>query len=191
MGTTARRRAGALVLLALIPLAGCSSSEREATPAPSSSSSRHSEPSVAVAPVDPHASAKASVLAAYYAFWRVATSAEAHPRRRHPELAKFATDKALAAEQATLVLYRQQGIVGQGTPRLSPRVVAVATAGPQPSAAISDCLDLTAVDAVYRSTGKSAIAPGQSRRHTATAKATMYDGRWMIRELVANRKQPC
>jgi hypothetical protein len=129
------------------------------------------------------------VLAAYRGFWRAATAAEARPGRRHPQLARYATDKALAAEQATIVLYRQQGIIGRGEAKLSPEVVSISLASAQ--AVIRDCLDLTDVEAVYRSTGKSAIAAGQSRRHVATAKAAVYDGRWLLTELVADRTRPC
>lgn len=187
MGIALRRQAAVAILLALLVISGCTDARPDdAIPRTPSSSAAPTTPSPTV---DPHAAAKAEVLAAYRGFWRAATDAEARPNRKHPQLTRYATDEALAAEQATIVLYRQQGIVGRGEPRLSPEVVAL---NQQPgSAVIADCLDLTGVDAVYRSTGESAIAPGQSRRHRATATAVRRDGRWVIRELTADRKQPC
>ena len=186
MDAALRRRAAAVILVALLAITGCTDARPDTaetnsptTPAPSTTSPTP----------DPEASAEADVLAAYRGFWAAATWAEAHPNRRHPALSKYATDKALAAEQATLVLYRQQGIVGRGEPKLNPEVVAISP-GPG-TAVIRDCLDLTAVDAVYRETGESAIAPDQSRRHVATAKAAVYNGRWVIKEMVADRKRPC
>lgn len=185
MRVSASRTAAAL-LLALMTVGGCNDARPDS--APTTPATTPESTSSTPAP-DPQASAKAEVLAAYRGFWTAATAAEARPNRTHPQLAKYATDEALAAEQATIVLYRQQGIVGRGEPKLRPVVVALNL---QPgSATITDCLDLTGVDAVYRSTGESAIAPKQSRRHRATATAVRRDGRWVIRELVADRKQPC
>ena len=189
MGATTCRRAAAAVALALFAIAGCTDARPDAASPTSSSQTPSPTPTSSSATPDPHASAMAQVLAAYRGFWRAATAAEARPGERHPQLAEFATDKALAAEQATIVLYRQQGIVGRGEPKLNPEVVSVSLVSEQ--AVIRDCLDLTDVEAVYRSTGKSAIAAGQSRRHVATAKAAVYDGRWVITELIADRKRPC
>jgi hypothetical protein len=187
MATPLPRRAAAAVLLALLTITGCTDARSDTAP----TTSPRTTPAPPSSSPPPDAAAKAEALAAYRGFWAAASAAEAHPNRRHPLLSKFATDKALAAEQATLVLYRQQGIVGRGKPKLSPQIVAINLGGPQPSADITDCLDLTGVDAVYRSSGKSAIAPNQSRRHKATATAVLSGGRWVIQELIADRKQTC
>jgi hypothetical protein len=188
MGAATRRRAAVAVALALIAVAGCTDGSPNSQRPPSSHTSS-SPPTVSSSAPDPRASAMAEALAAYRGFWQAATEAEARPGRRHPQLARYATDKALAAEQATIVLYRQQGIVGRGEPKLSPEVVSISLAPGQ--ALIRDCLDLTDVDAVYRNTGKSAIASGQSRRHIATAKAAIYNGRWVVTELIADRTRSC
>ena len=183
-----RRRAAALTVVALLAIAGCTDARPDTaatnsptTPAPSPTS---------LTP-DPEASAEAEVLAAYRGFWAAATWAEAHPNRRHPALSKYAADKALAAEQATIVLYRQQGIVSRGAPKLEPTIVAIAINRDPATALIRDCVDVTNVRASYRSTGKSALAPSKSFRHVATARATTFNGHWMIREISTDRKQPC
>ncbi len=193
MATVVPRRAATAIVVIFLAIPGCTGGRpdhaaprtTQATESPASASPR----TTSSATSDPQAAAKAQVLDAYRGFWKAATAAEAHPGRRHPELAKYATDKALAAEQATIVLYRQQGIVGRGEPKLNPEVLGISLGTGK--AVIRDCLDLSGVDAVYRSTGESAIPPDQSRRHVATAKAALYNGRWLVTELVADRKQPC
>ena len=186
MRSRTAHRVTAALLLALATVVACSDDQPTADPSRSPTT-----PPPASSSIDPQATVKARVLAAYRGFWAAATFAESHPNRRHPQLAKFATDKALAQEQATIVLYRQQGIVGRGKPKLNPEVVSLALGGSRSTALIRDCVDLTDVDALYRSTGKSAIAPNQSRRHPATAKAVEQDGHWLVSELAADRNRPC
>lgn len=193
MGDMLTGRATTAILVVLVAIGGCSHAGPESA-VPTTTQTTESAGSATTratssATSDPQAAAEARVLDAYRGFWKAATAAEARPARRHPELAKYATDKALAAEQATIVLYRQQGIVGRGKPKLNPQVVAISLE--TGTADIRDCLDLTGVDAVYRNTGESAIPPDQSRRHVATAKAALHNGRWLITELVADREQPC
>ena len=188
MGAWTCRRAVAAVLLALTAIAGCTDARPDTAP---SSPSTSSTPMSSSATSDPQASAKAEVLKAYLAFWSAATDARAHPNRQHPRLAKYATDKALAAEQATIVLYRQQGIVSRGAPKLEPRIVALDMNSDPRTAQIRDCVDVSDVRAVYRSSGESALAPTKSFRHVATATATTVSGRWVIREIATDRKRPC
>lgn len=188
MGAGLRGRAASAMVLALVTLAGCTDARPNTsqTSPPNTPTSTPSSPSP-----DPQASATAEVLAAYLGFWEAATEARAHPNRRHPRLAKYAIDKALAAEQATIVLYRQQGIVGRGEPKLNPKVIALATNRDPATALIRDCVDVSNVEAFYRDSGQSALAPSKTFRHIATAKATIFDGRWVIREITTDRKQPC
>lgn len=188
MGAIARRRTAAALLLALVAVGGCTDARRET--APTTPAATPESTSFSPTP-DPQASTKAEVLAAYRGFWTAATEARAHPNRRHPELAKYATDKALAAEQATIVLYRQQGIVARGEPKLDPKVVAIAMNRDPPTVLIRDCVDVGDVRATYRSSGESALAPSKSFRHMATANATIVSDRWVIREITTDRKQPC
>jgi hypothetical protein len=49
------------------------------------------------------------------------TSALADPGRAHPELEKYAKDKALSGIYQTLYFYEKNGIVGRGQPRIAPR----------------------------------------------------------------------
>ena len=83
MDAALRRRAAAVILVALLAITGCTDARPDTaetnpptTPAPSATSPTP----------DPEASAEAEVLAAYRGFWAAATWAEAHPNRRHPAL---------------------------------------------------------------------------------------------------------
>jgi hypothetical protein len=188
MATPLPRRAAAAVLLALITFTGCTDARSDTTPTttPAPTTSEPSSPTP-----DPAAAAKAEVLAAYRNFWAASTEARAHPNRRHPDLAKYAIDKALAAEQATIVLYRQQGIVERGKPILTPLVDRVDLNQDPATAQVNDCVDVSNVQAVYRSTGKSALAPSKSFRHVSTATATLFFGHWVIREITTDRNSTC
>ncbi len=190
MTTRHRYRAAAVLLLALAAGAACSDA-RPSTSPPAATRTPTPTPTSSSPTRDPEASAEAAVLAAYHAFWAAATEARAHPERRHPELAKYAIDKALAAQQATILLYRQQGIVEQGKPKLDPQVVALDIDAEPATAVIRDCVDVTNVRAIYRRTGKSALAPSKTFRHVSTSKATVFYGRWVIREVTTNRGQQC
>ena len=183
-----RRRAAALMVVALLAIAGCTDARPDTaetrpptTPVPSSTSPTP----------DPEASAEAEVLAAYRGFSEAVARAERHPRRSPSALKQFATDKALANALATIALYRQQGIVVQGQAKHDPEVVVLALTGDPGRATIRDCVDITNVRAIYRETGKSALAPHQSQQHVATAQAVTVNGRWMIRTVAADRMQPC
>lgn len=190
MRTGLRARAAAAMVLALVVGAGCSDARPNARPnSARSSPSQTTTPSSSTQTLDPQAAVKADVLAAYRGFSAAVSRAERHPNRSPSALKRYAIDKALANARATVALYRQQGIVVRGRPRHDPEVIALS--GSSGTATIRDCVDLTGVEAIYRETGESALAPNQSRRHVATAKATVLDGRWVIREVAADRKTPC
>jgi hypothetical protein len=191
MTPTARVWARVAVALALMSsLVACSGSNGAAASPPPSKAISKTTPAPSATPSDPQAQTRAAILAVYAAFWRVATAAEAHPRGRHPKLARYAIDRALADEQATLVLYRQQGLVSKGAPKLEPSVVDLVMNGDASTAVIRDCIDISNVQVLNRD-GKSVLAPSKSLRHEATAKARMWFGRWVIREIKTDRKRSC
>ena len=188
MHAALRRRAAAVILVALLAITGCTDArpdtagtESPTTPAASSTSRTP----------DLTAFAEAEVLAAYRGFSEAVGRAERHPKRSPSALKQFATDKALANALATIALYRQQGIVVQGQAKHDPEVVALTLSGDPGRATIRDCVDITNVRAIYRETGKSALAPNQSKQHVATAQAVTVNGRWMIRAVAADRTRPC
>ena len=186
MRSRTAHRVTAALLLALAAVAACSDDQPTADPSRSTTT-----PPSASSSIDPQATVKARVLAAYRGFSAAASRAEAHPNRAPSGLRQYSIDKALANVLATVALYRQQGIVVRGKADHDPSVIALRTTSQPPTATIRDCVDLTDVDAVYRSTGKSAIAPDQSRRHITIAEATVARGRWVIRDVSAHRNRPC
>ncbi len=190
MATGTPHRAAAVLLLALATIAGCSEARPTGSPPTTTPTAKTTTDSPSPTP-EPEASAEAAVLEVYRAFTEAASEAQASPNKPPSAIRRYAIDKALADVLATVALYRQQEIVVRGTPDHDPEVVALALRKVPAVATIRDCVDLTRVEVTYRETGKSAYAPNQSRRHIVTAKATVFDGRWMIREVAANQKQPC
>jgi hypothetical protein len=185
-----RRRAVTAALLALIAIAGCTDARPNTRPSTSSQTATPTPTSSSVTP-DPRASAMNDVLAAYVGFSDAVSAAQRHPNRSPKGLKKFATDKALASTLATIALYRQQGIVVKGQATHDPQIVALTLDGDPATATIRDCVDITNVKAIYRQTGKSALAPTRSQRHFTTAQAVTVNGRWMIRTVAADRTRTC
>lgn len=173
------RRALAIAL-AGVALAACSDGKPEAhrtvTPSPSASPTE-----------DPQALATAGALAAYRGFRKAQVAAEAVANAHNADLAKYAGDKALAQERSNLLQLAKAGIVVRGAPKLDPRVSSASAT----EVTITDCVDTTDWQPVYKATGKSAAAPGQSTRVLATALARPYADRWLIQELTTDRSRPC
>ena len=185
--------AAAVALAVVMAASACSSASTSQT---GSSSSLSTSPTTTTASPqsaspNPTEQAKAAALKSYSAFWLAQVSSEAHPKHRpDPGLVKHAIDKALADAQATIFLYRQNGIEMRGEPTHSAEVTSVVLTDPQ-TVAITDCLDSTHWRPVYAATGKSALAPGQSPRVIVESTATVYNGRWVIRTSVAHRDRSC
>lgn len=182
-----------MALAVVMAASACSSAS---TPQPDTSSS----PSASSTPTNqstqspqPSATeqASAAALASYESFWAAQVASQAAPKHQQdPNLAKYAIDKALANAQATIFLYRKNGIEMRGRPTHSAEVTSVSLADP-PAVAITDCLDSTNWRPVYAATGKSALAPGQSPRVVVESTATIYNRRWVIRSSVAHRDRSC
>lgn len=174
-----------VLLLGLLALGGCN----DAQP-PSGSPSSPTPTSNATASADASAAAGAAALAAYHGFRKAQVAAEAVANARHPDLAKYAGDKALAQERANLLQLAKAGIVVTGQPVLAPEVTAVSL-GTSPMVTITDCVDTSGWTPIYKATGKSAAAPNQPSRVLATALARPYGQGWIIAELTTDRSRPC
>lgn len=185
--------AAGLALAAVMAASACSSdstSGPNASTSPSTSTTASASPTQSPSP-NATETATSAALASYEGFWAAQVASQAHPQKQQdPNLAKYAIDKALADAQATIFLYRRNGIEMRGRPVHSAEVTSVSLADP-PTVAITDCLDSTNWLPVYAATGKSALAPGQSPRVVVESTATVYDGRWVIRTSVAHRDRPC
>lgn len=173
------------MLLGLLVVSGCKGS-----PSPSSSPSSPTPSSSATPSADASAAAGAAALVAYRGFRRAQVAAEAVANARHPDLATYAGDQALAQERANLLQLAKAGIVVTGQPVLAPEVTAVSL-GASPMVTITDCVDTSGWTPIYKATGKSAAAPNQPARVLATALARPYGQGWIIAELTTDRSRPC
>lgn len=189
-----RRRARGLravaVLLGVLAASGCSGADGNASSSPSVPVTSTSPTISATATADATAAAGEAALNAYRGFRRAQVAAEATADTRHPGLAKYAGDKALAQERANLRQLAEAGIVVTGKPVFSPEVIDVSL-GESPVVTITDCVDTTDWTPIYEATGKSAAAPGQPMRVKATALARPYGQGWVITELKTDRSRPC
>lgn len=124
-------------------------------------------------------------------FWVAQTTALADPTLEPPpELSRYAIDKALAGVAEAVFEYRRQGIVLVGAPVLDPEVDSLDLGDPA-NAHIVDCVDSANWTPIFRATGESAAAPDQSKRVVVESWATTYDGRWVVRETLIHRDEPC
>ena len=178
---------------ALIGVTGCGSSS-PAGPAQSSSSlpattSAASTPTPSRTPVG--AGPEELVLAAYRGMQAAAVRAYAAPRVDHPEVRRYAADKALAGINSTILHYRQRGIVLRGEPVLSPSVTSLDLAANPPTARVEDCIDTTDWVPVEEKTGRSLAAPGQNLRYPVISIAQLISGRWYIMQSTPQRSRSC
>jgi len=186
---------GAVVALSgVIALSGCAGTtdpDETATTTPTATASP--TPMTTPTPsVDPAvAEAEAAALAAYEGFWAAKVAYLAAPGSPEPpELQRYAVDKALGGVRDVARAYQENGIVSRGEPVLAPEVTAVELEG-EPSAVITDCVDVTNWQPVFESTGESAAAPGQLNRQVSETQAIFYDDRWVMRETTIYRDRSC
>lgn len=181
----------ALLLLGVLAAGGCSAPvDAPRPPATSTSPNSSTATATATSTADATTAATQAALEAYRGFRRAQVAAEAIADARHPDLSKYAGDKALAQERANLLQLAQAGIVVTGQPVFSPEVTDMSLAV-APVVSITDCVDTSGWTPVYKDTGKSAAAPGQPARVLATAVARPYGDGWLITDLTTDRSRSC
>jgi hypothetical protein len=196
MGGAHRRSLGPAVAVALAVFTATSAcsgapTSESAPSADASTSSTGPSATPGSASPDPTQKATDAVHTSYDEFWAAQVNSQASPQKRpDPGLARYSIDKALADAQATIFLFRKNGIEMRGHPTHEVEVTSLTLSDP-PSASITDCLDSTKWRPVYAATGKSARAPGQSSRVIVESTATVYDGRWVISTSIAHRDRSC
>lgn len=179
-----------LALAVLVPLSACSTPVVSPTPTGSITSPTSSTTSPPPTP-SPTAEAATAALASYSSYWTAKVASFADPASKpDPKLPTFAIDKALAEAQSTLLVLRRAGIAMHGQPGHTVQATTVKLGDPS-TVTIQDCLDSTKWTPVYVVTGKSALAPGQPTRVIVDSLATVYNGRWVIRESITHKDRPC
>jgi hypothetical protein len=137
------------------------------------------------------AAAERAALGAYQGMQEAVTRALAKPGRAHPELKKYAQDKALSDIYATLYFYQKNGLVLEGKPKVSPRVTHVDLDGNPKTASIADCYDSRRSQPVDARTGRSVSAPGQNQRYRVSALARELAGSWYVVQITPDRNSRC
>lgn len=180
----------ALLTCATLLLAACTSHAPEPTLTSTSTSSAAPTTTPSPTPtIDPEASA--AVLDAYRNYWSVSVTALADPRAGLPnDFDRLIVDKARASLAESVVRLDQQGLVMTGEPVIDPEVDSV-TLGEQPEAHVIDCVDSTNWLPTFRDTGDPAASEGQNAVVEVEAWATVFDDRWVIREVEVHRDRPC
>ncbi|MCZ7458223.1 hypothetical protein [Streptomyces sp. WMMC940] len=133
------------------------------------------------------------MLAAYRGMNEVSYGAFRTGKLDNAELQKYARDKAATGVVVSLNWYQERGLKVVGEPLHAPKVTAIDLKGVPKAAVLSDCLDTTKSDTVYKSTGKSAIRKDskEPRRKPVTAKAVTVGDRWLISEYEIDRSRSC
>jgi hypothetical protein len=120
----------------------------------------------------------------------VAASATADPN--NADLARYATDPALAQLRYDIYQLGQNGQVTTGRPSWSPKVAAVHLSSSPATVDLTDCFDITNWHTIFKATGASADVPGQITRLPVTGQAVLSpDGQWRIRQSTVDRSKSC
>jgi len=172
---------------AALALSGCGSSA-PAKPAPTASASTSPAPSPST---DAATAADAQILAAYRGYRQVEVQMFATGTGSATAQAKYSNGNALAQDLKALLDYQKAGVIFTGQPKLAPKVTEVDLAAKPPQATITDCFDATNWKPVYKSTGQSALTPGQSLRYVEVITAQVLDGSWKITNVDLQKDRPC
>ncbi len=174
-----RRAGGATVVAALVGmsvLAGCSSSPGAAAGRSTASVSRSTTTTITgSASTTTIPSSISAVLAAYRAEWAAFEQALADANPGDPRLAATMVDPQLQSVKANLLADQRQGMVGQGTFTLHPKLTAISTT----SATVVDCAYSTA-ELVYKVTGKPVPPATPPENDGVTSTLVLTGGAWKV-----------
>jgi hypothetical protein len=168
-----RRVGGATVVAALFglsALAGCSSSP-SAAGSHATTSSTSAKTTTSISPK----TTSLAVLASYRAGWAAFEHALADANPDDPQLAATMVDPQLQSVKASLLADQQDGVIGQGSTTLHPKITALSAT----SATVVDCA-YSAAELVYKATGKPVppITPPENDGVTSTL--VLSGGMWKV-----------
>jgi hypothetical protein len=165
---------GILLVLAAVACTNQSSGEPDGSSAPPSLSAPSPSTSQDLTATGRDA------LDAYRGMWRAYQDALAIPDPAYPDLARYATGKALDTLTKGLQSVKDQGLKGTGTITAYPKITAAAPAAAPTDIEITDCLDTRNSHLVRASSGPAYNdSPGGHRRTVATMKR-QPDGGWKV-----------
>ncbi|GIJ08393.1 hypothetical protein ACFFMR_29390 [Micromonospora andamanensis] len=158
-----RRLVGLLIGLSLAPSLGACG------PGTSGDDSPASRPPTPPASVPaPSAPAEDAALLAYQGMWRAYAKAGLTADPQEPELARYATGRALSTLRSGLTRLREDGNVIKGEYQSEPQVIATTPATPPGAVTVQDCLDSTQFLTYTRSGALADDIPGGRRAVRAT-----------------------
>lgn len=199
MHSTARPHARALCACALTltaVLAGCSTGSKEASdadrspsPAPTATSRASGSTTSAAAPDAAH---KQAVLSAYNRMWEEQMKAYRKASDKGTDLARYASLDALGTFRLDLAHMKKAGTVVTGELGHEPSVSRLDLKAAQPTATVTDCLDLSRWETKRVKTGEGVPLPtAQPLRYRATATVQRWEGRWIVTDYIPHGDQTC
>lgn len=137
----------------------------------------------------PPADPKTLILGAYTGMWHVYVVAARTADYQPGPLSRYAAGDALTVLTRSLYNDHQNGIVGRGSPVLSPEVTSITPATAPDAAALTDCADDTHW-LEYTTSGKP--ASGQpAGRHRIYARLRLFGSEWKVTYLVVEPAGTC
>lgn len=173
-------RYGAAMLAVVAMLSGCTPtrSQPESSPTPTPGVPLHT-PSTS-ATIETDVAAVQEAVAAYRGMWDAYMRVLAAPDPDSPDLARYAAGGALMTLVNGVRMAEDQGLKGEGTFTVSPRVTEITpTSGPT-KIGISDCVDTSRSRIVRASPGPPYSDPPGGRRLCLATVEQQADGSWKV-----------
>lgn len=131
-------------------------------------------------------------LAAYNGYLDSWVTASAKADWTNKKVDQFTADPLRTQIHLALRTYANGGVVFKGKPVSNPKITAVSLNTTPQWIMLADCLDASNWKPVLKTSGQSALAPGQLSKYLVTAKAVAYpDGKWYLQQVTAERNTPC
>ncbi|WP_097275706.1 hypothetical protein [Streptomyces sp. TLI_55] len=177
-------------------LAGCSSDDGDRgdagsspKPAPTTAGPGADSASPAAAP---DAAAKKAVLTTYGRMWEEQMKAYRKASDKGTDLARYASLDALGTFRLDLAHMKKAGTVVTGELGHTPAVSQLDLKAAQPTATVTDCLDLSRWETKRVKTGDVLPLPtAQPLRYQATATVQRWQGRWMVTDYTPHGDRTC
>ncbi|MBQ0850254.1 hypothetical protein J8N05_18860 [Streptomyces sp. BH-SS-21] len=149
-------------------------------------------PSHSPSPTDAKAVEEKALLDAYRHYWAEQVKAYRTGTIRGTALPKYAVGEALARVEGDLQTMRDIGVVAAGAPRSDVRVTRLNLQARVPSAALTDCLDISAWKRLYRSTCREVPTPtGHIDHYRTDVTAEKWGKQWKILSATPQQQQEC
>jgi hypothetical protein len=199
VAVTTRRSALGVLLLSLLPLAGCSVTDASPDSSPSTTSSSRTPSSAAVTSSAPTPEEEAAETATTVVneMLRVTDAAKQNPGARdwEPEIRRFAGDPAALLAVTAVRDYATIGLRQEGDTAVALEVTDVDLAAADgPTVRITGCYDSQSTRVVRVETGE-VIPPGTPARYVWDITVTRYEAEpgspWLVNQLDPLTDRPC